>query len=122
MLEFYEKRKLKRILFSWPVNFLLLLLLLFLGNNVWKVFVTERETSIKRMERATVLLDLEERKEALERNIETLSTDRGVEQEIRNKFEVSKEGERVIVLVDKKDEENEPLKKRGIFSYILDLF
>jgi len=86
------------------------------------VFVTERETSIKRMERATVLLDLEERKEALERNIETLSTDRGVEQEIRNKFEVSKEGERVIVLVDKKDEENEPLKKRGIFSYILDLF
>ncbi len=86
------------------------------------MFVTERETSIKRMERATVLLDLEERKEALERNIETLSTDRGVEQEIRNKFEVSKEGERVIVLVDKKDEENEPLKKRGIFSYILDLF
>lgn len=122
MLEFYERRKLKRLLYSWPAVFVLLLIFLFLAQNVWDVFVTERNTIDKRTERATVLENLEGRKAVLESQIDKLNTERGLEEEIRNKFEVSKEGESVIVLLDKKEEEVKIEKKKGLFWWIVDLF
>ena len=54
--------------------------------------------------------------------IARLDTERGVEEEVRNKFEVSKEGEGVIVLLDKKEEEVKIDKKKGLFWWIVDLF
>lgn len=122
MLEFYERRKLKRWLYSWPIVVVLFLIILFLGQNVWGVFVTERETRVKRLERATVLQELEGRKDVLQEKIDVLSTDHGLESEIREKFEVSLEGEGVIVLVDRQEEEIVVPKRKGLLSWIADLF
>jgi cell division protein FtsB len=52
----------------------------------------------------TNLASLEAREESLDRSIASLSTDEGRERELRDRFAVVKEGERLVVLVDKKDE------------------
>ena len=41
----------------------------------------------------------------LEEEIERLSTERGVEEEIRSKFDVARAGEQVLVIVDAKEED-----------------
>jgi hypothetical protein len=43
---------------------------------------------------------LEERKDNLESKVEYLSSDRGIEAEIRRQFDVSLPGEQVVVIVD----------------------
>ena len=110
------------MLYSWPVVLILFLIFLFLANNVWGVFLKERDTRMKRNDRALILQNLEGRKEVLGEEIDRLSTERGLEEEIRSKFEVSKEGEGVIVLLHKKEEEVKVEKKKGLFGWIIDLF
>jgi len=51
------------------------------------------------------LEDLENRKEKLENKIEMLGTERGREEEIRDKFRVAREGEEMIIIIDNEDEE-----------------
>jgi len=46
------------------------------------------------------LIDLYKEKDGLKSTVDSLSTDRGVEAEIRKNFSVVKEGERVITIVE----------------------
>lgn len=122
MLEFYEKRKLKRFLYSWPSIVVLLVILFFLLSSVWDVFKIENDTRAKRAERNSVLSELEERNGVLSAEVSRLKTDRGVEEEIRSKFEVSKKGEGVVVIIDKETEKEEVKERNGFFYRIINLF
>ena len=122
MFDFYEKRKIKQLLYSWPTLILLALVSFFLLNAVLEVYKKEKETRINKNQQLFQLEELEKRQIALEEEILRLSTPRGVEEEIRQKFEVAKEGEGVIVIVDipKSDGERKVYKRKGIFRQFLD--
>ena len=58
----------------------------------------------KRMEREEDLNALKARAEVLEGDIEHLQSDRGLEEELRSRFDVAKEGEQVIIIVEDYDD------------------
>ncbi|MBX2866683.1 septum formation initiator family protein [Candidatus Kaiserbacteria bacterium] len=105
MFDFHEKRKIRSWLYSKTTIVILFILAILLSFSVYERFVVERKVAEKRAEREGDLLRLEERAAALEENIEHLESDRGLEEELRSRFDVAKEGERVIIIVDS-DEEN----------------
>ncbi|HEY4502205.1 MAG TPA: septum formation initiator family protein [Candidatus Paceibacterota bacterium] len=104
MTNFHQKRKLKRFLYSPIVLIPLALVVFFLGVSVSNVYKKEQETRIRRDKQTAELRALEVRAEALQAELEKLSSERGVESEIRSKFEVAKENEHVIVIVDPEQE------------------
>ncbi len=46
-------------------------------------------------------------REVLEAKVQYLENDRGIEEELRNRFDVAKEGEQVVILLDRKDKKKE---------------
>ena len=122
MFDFYEKRKIKQLLYSWPVLFLLAVLFILLLNGVWGVYEQEKETRINKNQRLLYLEELKERKNVLQEEIDRLKTPRGMEEEIRQKFEVAREGEGVIVIVDAPDSEGDRKINghKGILNRFLD--
>ena len=100
MFDFYERRRFKQYLYSWPAIVVLGFACLWLALSVWGVYTQERQTRITKGERQAYLEELQVREAALNEEIARLRTDRGIEEEIRQKFEVAKEGEEVIVIVD----------------------
>lgn len=118
MFDFHERRKLRNILYSKPILVILGIVFVLLIYSAWGSYQKEFETREKRDQRAAVLEDLQGRKAALEGELERLNTERGVEAEIRSKFEVAKEGEDVIVIVDapeEKEESPQTPEKEGFF-------
>ncbi len=84
-----------------------------------------------RDEVALELLDVQNNKESLERNITALSTDRGKEAEVRDRYRVVKEGEQMILIVDNKktvdqSDSNElslpEEEKTGILEKVINFF
>ena len=100
MFNFYERRKIRQRLYSWPSLLVLIVASAFLMNGVWGVFQKERQTSINKSQRLAHLEELEIRENSLKEEIDRLNTERGIEEEIRQEFGVAKEGEEVIVIVD----------------------
>lgn len=100
MLDFKEKRIIKRLLYSRLTIVVLSILLIFIINGVWGVY---KKASVAHSNKSRAVKDLEElkkRQNSLIASIENLKTSNGVESEIRNKFGVVKKGEEVVVVVD----------------------
>ena len=124
MFGFHEKRKLKQILYSRLAVALLTVVVIFLGAQVWDVFQKERSTAAKKEQQRRELSELEERERLLQEEIERLETRSGLESEIRGKFEVGREGEGLIVVVDPLEEEivSNDFKKRSLWQRVIGWF
>jgi cell division protein FtsB len=99
MLDFHEKRKIKSVLYSWPSIIFLAVLAVFLSTAVYERFSREREMAAKRDALASELETLEGRAASLQAEVDRLQSERGIEEEIRDRYEVSKRGEEVVVLI-----------------------
>lgn len=123
MLEFSQRRRLRRMLYSKPVAIALLLLVGFLSYTTYGMYQTSHEAYLRKQTAAAKLADLEERQDFLTGEIARLKTDRGVEAEVRQKFDVAKEGEKVIVIVEEKatSTDDRP-QKTGIWATVKNWF
>lgn len=98
-----KTNKFQRVIHSLPFLLFLAALVVLVAVSAWNMYQTNQDTkqTVERLE--------EERQELVDRqNVVAdaaldISTRRGLEEEIREKFSVAKEGERVIVLVDNPD-------------------
>jgi len=135
MREFQEKRKLRKIIFSKITLILLLFVLLFLVFSTIKVYLKSREALYKNKKIKEELTQLNQRKSEKEKEIGRLETESGIEEEIREKFDVLKPGEKVVVIVEKKQEDdkinqegeagffgNLPRFLREIWNFIKNIF
>lgn len=125
MFTFYERRKLRRVLYSKPMVVVILLITLFLANVAYNAWDKASIAKNKRMEVAVELGALQAREAMLRERIAYLETDKGKEEELRKQFDVGKEGEYAIVVVEK--EERIPLdanktKEKGFFERLFDWF
>lgn len=100
MFDFHEKRKIKSWLFSKPTIILLLAASVFLASSVYERYQKERETAEKHAERAAELATLETHAAALEEEVKYIQSARGIEEEIRDRFDVVKQGERAAIIMD----------------------
>ncbi len=91
-----------RRLYSWPVILILFVSVLLLGFSVYGLFVKSRTAEANRREAEMRLESLQRRKTELDTELDRLSTDEGVETEIRTRFPVAKPDEGVIQIVGEK--------------------
>jgi len=100
MLGFHEKRRLRSWLQSKTFLAFLLVPIGFLAAAAYNAYETEQATSERREELAAQLARLTERAEKLQVDIAELEDPRGIEAALRQRYEVGKEGEQVVVLVE----------------------
>ncbi|MDQ3089661.1 MAG: septum formation initiator family protein [bacterium] len=102
MRELQKKQILKRRMYSIPALILLLVLVLLTVRGTWQV-LEKRAESIKYVEaleeRSKIL---EERKRELDEEVDYLETEAGIDEEIKERFNVAKMGEKVVIIVDPK--------------------
>lgn len=98
-----EKSKFWRIFYSPLVFIVLVVIFVFMARAVWKVYGHERVSSQDREKIEADLVAAQRRIESLKKQVGTLDTAQGVDDEIRAKFNVSKVGEGVAVIVNGTD-------------------
>jgi len=90
----------------WHSPFALIVLfslIVIFGYNMIGLVEKKRDTSNKKEQILSQIEDLKEREQLLQKNNLKLETEEGKEEVIREKYQVSKEGEKVIILVDEED-------------------
>lgn len=105
MFDFHEKRKIQRYVYSRPVIGLIFILAIMLSFSVYDRYVVSREMREKLEAKYQELEELEMRAQALESKVQYLGDERGIEEELRSRFDVAKEGEQVVILLDSKREQ-----------------
>lgn len=90
-----------RKLYSKTVLLLLALAIVLFAKGTWGVYQKERESRRNVAMVHAELKSLKERKGLLQTETNKLGTPEGVEAALREKYQVSKEGESVLVVVDK---------------------
>lgn len=100
-VEFRNKQKTRELLYSKITIAAILFFVVMLIPGVYSIYVKLGESEKDRNAAERELADLEEREQMLTQKVDQGKTERGLEEQIREKFNVAKEGESVIVLVDK---------------------
>lgn len=114
MFDFHEKRKIRSILYSKLVIFTIFLLAILLSLSVYNRYEVANEMRTKLDSKRSELNELEIRAQTLESKVQYLENERGVEEELRNRFDVAKEGEQVIILLDSKNEKQDQEKNKAM--------
>lgn len=121
MKELRRKRTIQRLLYSWITITLLALIVLFAASAVWGVYQKYRESRLNRIHAEEELTHLKERQQNIKEDIRRLGTEKGVEQEIREKFGLSKEGEKVIVIVDPEQQRQNKSQRAAVGGDFFDV-
>lgn len=78
----------------------LLVVLVFVGRGVWKVYDTSKNSETLRAQAEMRMHELEEREARLKADIASLKSERGVEETLRETYGLGREGEGVVVIVE----------------------
>jgi hypothetical protein len=100
VLDFHQKRKLMTVVNSPYFQGFIFLLVILMGVQAYERYDIASEMKGRSELAKEQTKALEERKDNLESKVEYLSSDRGIEAEIRRQFDVSLPGEQVVVIVD----------------------
>ena len=100
MFGFHEKRKIKKVLFSRPFLVVMCIPVLLMLYWTYNAYGRMQGTIEKRADLSASLSELEGRADNLEKEIKRLDDPRGIETELRSRYEVAGEGEEVIVFVE----------------------
>jgi cell division protein FtsB len=124
MKNFQAKRKWKDALNSRPVLAFLFIIVLVFAWSVFGFWGKMKETSKNRQIAENKIVDLRREKENLTTEIEKLKTNVGVEESIRDKFGLVKEGEGLIIIVDDKGkpEAEQEANTSGFWSFFTGWF
>ena len=109
MARFEKRRKMHSMLYNRITVVLLVVVILLLGFSVFSVFQKRQEAldNAKAAELKVQTLSQEETK--TQEEINTLNTDEGVEAALRNEYQVSKDGEGLVVVVNKDPQKISPV-------------
>lgn len=111
MLQFYQQHSWRGLVRSPLALIFLVILCLFMARIVYERYSIASEMAAREVESQVELDKLTERKTKLKEKVEYLNNDRGIEAEMRRNFDVALDGEQVVIILDKKQEESkiEPL-------------
>jgi|ETNmetMinimDraft_11_1059920.scaffolds.fasta_scaffold64493_2 cell division protein FtsB len=128
MRDFKRRKLIRSILYSPLAASLLLLVVFFVLHAVWNIFAMYQQTKQNYEIVREEYSELVDRKENIEERVGLLSTERGVEAEIRNKFGFIKEGEEVVIIAEPPvsfgDNVIEDSSKNTLdmFNFVFDMF
>jgi cell division protein FtsB len=124
MKNFQEKNRYRKIIQSKPVLIILGICLVFFIFNIVQLTSKAIETKKNREIAENKINELQTQKSELEYKIQKLNTEKGMEENIREKFGLGKEGEGMIVIVDEKEKiKNEEIENSSKFlNFFKNLF
>ncbi len=100
MLDFQQKRKVRSVLYHRTTLIILAILVLVTMRSAWIVYQKKRESEEQKSISEHTVRELTVRDKELQSQIERIQTDAGIEAEIRSKFNVAKDKENIVVLLD----------------------
>lgn len=121
------KKKKNRFWYSPIVLFILLAIMVFFSISIWGLFERYQQSAQLKKIAKEEYGQLTKRIEDLNQDISELSTEEGKEGIIRVKYQVAKEGEKVLSIVEEdqskeEDLEEEQSPKKSFFDFLKDLF
>jgi len=122
MKEYQRKKKIRRFIYSPLAQILMAVLIVFMAKATWSVYAKERDSRGNLLKATENLASLEAREDNLFGQIDRLQTPEGVEAEIRGQFQVAKPGERMVVVVEKKELPVPVKEKRSLVSRFFNFF
>lgn len=122
-----HKNKKHNFWYSPFVLFVMFILVLVFLYNMIDIIEKLRETSKKKRNMEEKVLELKEKNDLIYQKIEKLNTQEGIEEEIREKYQFVKEGEKMVIILDKEREDKEKNdtsdeSKNNIKKFISNLF
>lgn len=90
----------KSFMYSRVSIFILAVVSVFLVLSVFSIFEKREEARKQSLLSKERLIDLEKRKETLSKDIEHINNEEGMEDLLRDRYNVVKQGEEVVVIVD----------------------
>lgn len=110
MFDFQQKRKLKSWYSSRVTQVVVFVLALMVLASAFNRYLIADDMADRRATVEAEINNLEKRKDSLEAEVQYLSNDRGIEAEVRRQFDVAREGEQVVIILEDEPEvTNEPL-------------
>ena len=100
MVQFSHKRDPMRLMWRRLLALVLLGLVAFAVQGVWSVYKKAQDSGNLKMEAQAKLDDLKKRELELRTDISNLRSDRGIEAELRERYNLAAAGESVIIIVD----------------------
>lgn len=105
MFDFYQRRKLKTALAAPITRIILFILVIMMSWSAFTRFQIARDMEGRRENAERELNDLRAQKEALDKQVQYLKDDRGIEAEMRRQFDVALDNEQVVVIVEPETDE-----------------
>ena len=100
MLEFQQKRKIRKILYSPITLIALTIVAIFFVRGAWNVYQKESASQGYLDQAQDELTKVSATQAELSHSVAELQTQQGIEADIRHKFRVVKPGEQIAVIVD----------------------
>ena len=120
MLKPSDKHFIRRIVFGKVGLIVLTVLFAVFAKGTWSVYQKAQFAKENRRMAEQELNELRTREAALQKELDRLNTPRGLEEEIRQQFDVGRSGERLIVLVDAPEpEESAPPPEPTIWERVI---
>lgn len=103
MREFQGTKQFRRHLYSFPTLIVLIIITFLLAVSVWGLYQKKQYAQVNLNEARARVAELEKRKAQLGAMVARLETPEGKEVEIRSRFPVALEGEKVLSIVGATD-------------------
>ena len=100
MLDIRERTRLRRVLYAKPTIIFVAFLVALTVQAAWGIYKKSEDALARRDKVTAELASLAIREKELRQDISRLSSEEGVEAEIRGRFMVAKEGEKVMIIAD----------------------
>jgi len=123
MRNFQEKRGIRHIMQSRLILVFLGVIILVFAWSVIQLVSKAKETAKNKNIAEDKIAELQKGKEKLSSDIAKFQTEKGIEENIREKFGLAKEGENMIVIIEDKNlPEKEEVESNGFFSFLKNWF
>ncbi len=123
MLDIVQKRKVRSVMYHRVTLALLILVVLVAFHSTWVVWQKKRESEKMKNISLAQVESLRQRNLELNSKIERLGTTPGVEEEIRSKFSVVKDKEKMVIIVDEENSNTATTSQsKGFWRKILGFF
>src|SRR3989344_3326951 len=108
MYRYEQRRDPTRLMWRRLAAVVLLVVVAIGVRGVWGVYKKAQESHELRVEAEAKLNDLKQREAELRADISMLRTDRGIEEQLRERYDLAKDNEGVVVIVEPPAPPQEP--------------
>lgn len=109
----------QRIAYSWWTLLILLTVVVVSARGTWHMYHKSKLARERVQEVSAELAAVKARKGDIQHDLQYVKTTAGIESELRHKFDVAREGEHLLVIVDAEVEGDQAVTDAGFWDRIL---